>query len=409
MDLCHHPTFEVSLHSQNTSLDLRSSTECKTYVRQPASSVRGTRKFSEEPFCSHEDCGDCDNSTAPSTRHYHHLDSSLQCDDHEKSNEEMLTMALLHNKQQHNKQKRKVSVDFPLPTAEVVSREQNNQEEGQTISLASSDQTTSAELKRGVDRNIFQNIGKSCSRRNLFLKPTCQEGSQDIVEIAHSHKELNHNEDKGNSKTPSENDLMSTREDFLQKFREIQQSRFILETSTVPKGARRAAGWLKGLSTRSILSLSPKPSQRKLDVFPDDAKESSKVEDRPTFTREGLLKRRVSDLSIEQLSQRFRRSSMECITRVTSSRYLLEADHTDDSTDRTDLPQKKIERAIPTRGLVHQVSNRMFNYQGSKSYEQDDEDEDDDYHNLSESQNFLFSKMQQVEANNLMSLIRRDE
>lgn len=409
MDLCHHPPFEVALHSQNTSLDLRSSTECKTYVRQPASSVRGTRAFSEEPVCSHEDCGDCDNSTAPSTRHYHHLDSSLQCDDHEKSNEEMLTMALLHNKQQHNKQKRKVSVDFPLPTAEVVSREQNNQEKGQTISLASTDQNTNAEVGRGVDRNIFQNIGKSCSRGNLFLKPTCQEGSQDIVEIAHSHKELNHNADKGNSNTPSENDLMSTREDFLQKFREIQQSRFILETSTVPKGARRAAGWLKGLSTRSILSLSPKPSQRKLDVFPDDAKESSKEEDRPTFTREGLLKRRVSDVSIEQLSQRFRRSSMECITRVTSSRFLLEADHTDDSTDRTDLPQKKIKPAIPTRGLVHQVSNRMFNYQGSKSYEQDDEDEDDDYHNHSESQNFLFSKMQQVEANNLMSLIRRDE
>lgn len=413
MDLCHHPPFEVALHSQNTSLDLRSSTECKTYVRQLASSVRGTRTFSEEPVCSHEDCGDCDNSTAPSTRNYHHLDSSLQCDDHEKSNEEMLTMALLHNKQQRDKQKRKVSIDSSsLPTADevVVPIEKNNQEgEATATALASTDKTTNAEVGRCGERIFSQNVGHVRSRRNLFLKPTCQEGSQDIIEIAHSHKELNHNEDKGNSNTPSENDLMSTRKDFLKKFREIQQSRFILETSTVPKGARRAAGWLKGLSTRSILSLSPKPSQRKLDVFPDDAKESSKEEDRPTFTREGLLKRRVSDVSIEQLSQRFRRSSMECITRVTSSRYLLEADHTDDSIDRNDLPQKKIERAIPTRGLVHQVSNRMFNYQGSKSYEQDDEDEDDDYHNLSESQNFLFSKMQQVEANNLMSLIRRDE
>lgn len=413
MDLLHHPPFEEVLlvHSQNTSVDLRSSTECKVYTRQSASSLRGTRTSKEKPFCSDEDCGDCDNSTAPATgHHHHHLDSSLQCDDDEGSNEEMLTMALLHSKQQRNKQKRKVSIDLPLPTGEVVSSE-HNQEEGQTISLVSSDQTTSVELKRSVDRNLFQNVGKKFSRRNLFLKPTYQEGSEQVLEIAHSHKELTHDEDKGNSNTPSD-DLTSTREDFLQKFREIQQSRFILETLTVPKEARRAAGWLKGLSTRSILSLSPKPSQSKLDVFPDDAKDASQEEDRPIFTREGLLKRRVSDLSIEQLSQRFRRSSMEFITRVSSSRYLLEADHTDDATDRTtrnDLPQKIVERAIPTRGLVHQVSNRMFNYQGSKSFEQDDEDEDDDYHNHTESQNFLFSKMQQVEANNLMSLIRRDE
>lgn len=410
MDLCHHPPFEVLLvHSQNTSVDLRSSTECKIHTRQSASSLRDTRTSKEKPFCSDEDCGDCENSTAPTTRHHHHhhLDSSLQCDDDEKSNEEMLTMALLHNKEQHDKQKRKVSIEFPLPAAEVVPRE-NDQEEGQTVSLAPTDQTTSVELKRGVDRNLFQTVAKSCSRRNLFLKPTCQEGSEEITEIAHSHKELDQDEDKGNSNAPSD-DLTSTREDFLQKFREIQQSRFILETSTVPKEARRAAGWLKGLSTRSILSLSPKPSQRKLDVLPDDAKEPSQEEDRPTFTREGLLKRRVSDVSIEQLSQRFRRSSMEFITRVTSSRHLLEADHTDDATTRNDLSQKKVERAIPTRGLVHQVSNRMFNYQGSKSFEQDDEDEDDDYYNHTASQNVLFSKMQQVEANNLMSLIRRDE
>ena len=109
MDLCHHPPFEVPvvvLHSQNTNVDLRSSTECKMHTRQ-SSSVRETKTFKEKPSCSDEDCGDCDNSTAPTTRHHHHLlDSSLQCDDQEKDNEEMLTMALPHNKEQFNKQKR---------------------------------------------------------------------------------------------------------------------------------------------------------------------------------------------------------------------------------------------------------------------------------------------------------------